>query len=128
MRILLDTCTFLWLTLDAQEFSEKGKILFRDTRNAVYLSSVSAWEIIVKNQLGKLPLPEDADSFVQRQCEQHRIESLPLTDRGVFQLPHLPRHHRDPFDRMIVCQALANGLTILTPDPLIAQYPVMTAW
>jgi len=128
MKILLDTCAFLWLTTDAPELSNKARILFQNTDNAVYLSSVSVWEIIVKHQLGKLPLPGAADAFIKQQCEKHFIESLSLDEKAVFNLSQLPNHHRDPFDRMLVCQAIAYDLTILTSDELIMQYPVATAW
>lgn len=128
MNILLDTCAFLWLTADAPELSTKAKTEFQDTRNAVYLSSVSAWEIIVKHQLGKLPLPDDAEDFIKQQCEKHYIEYLPLTEKAVFQLSRLPNHHRDPFDKMLICQAIAHDLTILTSDSMISQYPVSVIW
>lgn len=128
MRLLLDTCAFLWLASDAPELSPTAKTVFQDTGNTVYLSSVSAWEIIVKHELGKLPLPERAEIFIRRQCESHWIESLPLDAKAVFHLSHLPNHHRDPFDKMLVCQALEHGLTILTSDKMIIQYPVSTIW
>ena len=128
MKILLDTCAFLWLTSDAPELSDKAKILFQNTGNAVYLSSVSVWEIIVKHQLGKLPLPSAADDFIKQQCEKHFIEYLALDEKAVFQLSRLPNHHRDPFDKMLICQAIAHDLTILTSDKMIIQYPVSTAW
>jgi PIN domain nuclease of toxin-antitoxin system len=128
MKILLDTCAFLWLTTDAPELSEKAKILFQNTNNAVYLSSVSVWEIIVKHQLGKLPLPSAADDFIKQQCEKHFVEYLSLDEKAVFNLSRLPNHHRDPFDRMLVCQAIAHDLTILTSDKMITQYPVATVW
>ena len=128
MKILLDTCAFLWLTTDALELSDKAKILFQNAENAVYLSSVSVWEIIVKHQLGKLPLPSAADDFIKQQCEKHFIEYLALDEKAVFHLSRLPNHHRDPFDRMLVCQAIAYDLTILTSDKLIMQYPVATVW
>lgn len=128
MKILLDTCVFLWLTTDAPELSEKAKILFQNIDNSVYLSSVSAWEIIVKHQLGKLPLPNASDDFIKQQCEKHYVEYLALDEKAVFQLIRLPHHHRDPFDKMLICQAIAHNLTILTSDKLIAQYPVATAW
>lgn len=128
MNILLDTCAFLWLTGDAPELTQTARALFQDTDNRVYLSSVSVWEIMVKHQLGKLPLPEPADIFVQQQCQGHFIETLPLEARAVFHLSHLPIHHRDPFDRMLICQAIEHGLTILTADKLIIQYPVSTIW
>ena len=128
MKILLDTCAFLWLATDAPELSDKAKILFQNTNNAVYLSSVSVWEIIVKHQLGKLPLPSAADDFIKKQCEKHFVEYLSLDEKAVFNLSTLPNHHRDPFDRMLVCQAIAYDLTILTSDKLIMQYPVATVW
>jgi PIN domain nuclease of toxin-antitoxin system len=128
MNILLDTCAFLWLTTDAPELSTKAKAVFQDTRNAVYLSSVSVWEIIVKHQLGKLPLPDDAEDFIKQQCEKHYIEYLPLTEKAVFQLSRLPNHYHDPFDKMLICQAIAHDLTILTSDGMISQYPVPVIW
>ena len=128
MKILLDTCAFLWLTTDAPELSEKAKILFQNTNNAVYLSSVSVWEIIVKHQLVKLPLPTAADDFIKKQCEKHFVEYLSLDEKAVFNLSRLPNHHRNPFDRMLVCQAIAYDLTILTSDKMIIQYPVSTVW
>jgi len=128
MKILLDTCAFLWLTTDAPELSDKAKILFQNTENAVYLSSVSVWEIIVKHQLGKLPLPSAADDFIKQQCQKHFIEYLALDEKAVFHLSRLPNHHRDPFDKMLICQAIAHDLTILTSDKMIIQYPVSTVW
>ena len=128
MKILLDTCAFLWLTTDAPELSDKAKILFQNTSNAVYLSSVSVWEIIVKHQMGKLPLPSAADDFIKQQCEKHFVKYLSLDEKAVFNLSRLPNHHRNPFDRMLVCQAIAYDLTILTSDKLIMQYPVATVW
>lgn len=128
MKILLDTCAFLWLTTDAPELSEKAKTLFRNTENTVYLSSVSVWEIIVKHELGKLPLPETAENFIKQQCEKHYIDYLSLDERSVFHLSGLPKYHRDPFDRMLVCQAEEHDLIILTPDKMISQYPVATIW
>ncbi|MDP3333071.1 MAG: type II toxin-antitoxin system VapC family toxin [Methylococcaceae bacterium] len=128
MKVLLDTCAFLWLTTDAPELSDKAKALFQNTDNSVYLSSVSVWEIIVKHQLGKLPLPSSAEDFIKQQCEKHFIDYLALDEKAVFQLSRLPNYHRDPFDRMLVCQAIANDLTVLTSDKLIIQYPVSSVW
>lgn len=84
--------------------------------------------IIVKHQLGKLSLPSAADDFIKQQCEKHFIEYLSLDEKAVFNLTRLPNYHRDPFDRMLVCQAIVNDLTVLTSDELIMQYPVATAW
>jgi len=128
MRLLLDTATFLWVTLGAPQLSENARRLVSDPDNEVYLSAASVWEIVVKHALGRLPLPAPPHEFVPAQRQQHEIEPLPLDEASVLQLGKLPEHHHDPFDRMLVCQAIAHGLTLVTPDRLIMQYPVQTSW
>jgi PIN domain nuclease of toxin-antitoxin system len=128
MNILLDTCTFLWLISDSPELSANARSLFADPGNEVFLSVASAWEIIVKHNLGKLPLPEPPHDFIKNNRIRHRIETLPLEEAAVLQLSRLPEYHKDPFDRILICQAVAGGLTILTPDTHITQYPVRTEW
>ncbi|MEJ2079800.1 MAG: type II toxin-antitoxin system VapC family toxin [Acidobacteriota bacterium] len=128
MRLLLDTCTFLWIILGADALSKRARELHEDPSNEVYLSSVSAWEISVKFALGRLPLPEDPDRFIPEQRRLHGIDPLPLDETAALQLPRLPDLHRDPFDRMLVCQSIVEGLTLLTPDRAIIQYPVRTIW
>jgi len=128
VKILLDTCTFLWIVTDSRELSARARELFQEPANAVYLSSVSAWEIAVKYVLGRLPLPETPDRFVVPMRASHGIESLPLEEEAVLMLLKLPELHRDPFDRMLVCQALAHQLVLLTPDAMIRQYPVSVVW
>lgn len=128
MKLLLDTCTFLWLTLNAKELSRAARKAFTDPDNEVFLSCVSAWEIAIKHGLGKLPLPEAPTEFVSNERGRHGIDTLALTEVATLTLGRLPDLHRDPFDRMLVSQAIVGGLSILTPDPLIQQYPVMTLW
>lgn len=128
MNILLDTCTFLWVVADSKDLSDNARRLFADPDNDVYLSVASAWEIIVKHNLGKLPLPEPPHDFVRNNRILHRIESLPLEEEAVLQLSRLPEYHKDPFDRILICQAIAGSMTILTPDRHITQYPVRTEW
>lgn len=128
MKCLLDTCTFLWIITDSQELSAAAKELFANPNNEVLLSAVSVWELAVKHALGKLPLPSALDRFVIEQRERHRIGALSLHEEAVVHLPKLPALHRDPFDRMLVCQAIEHNCVLLTPDPLIAQYPVRTQW
>jgi PIN domain nuclease of toxin-antitoxin system len=118
----------LWAVTDAPDLSDDARELFADPGNEVYLSSVSAWEISVKNALGKLPLPDSPARYVPAQRKQHGSETLHLDEEAALRLNRLPVLHKDPFDRMLVCQAMAQGLVILTPDRLIAQYPVRTAW
>ena len=128
MKLLLDTCAFIWITTDAPELSARAKELFREPENDVFLSSVSVWEIAVKNSLGRLPLPASPEVFVPFQREQHGIESISLDEESCLQLLRLPKIHQDPFDRMLVCQAIIHSLTILTPDPLVTQYPIRCLW
>jgi len=128
MRLLLDTCTFLWLISDDLKLSGKARSLFESPENEVFLSSVSFWEINVKYQLGKLPLPESPRHYIPKQREAHGIESLALGEADIMHLLVLPSVHKDPFDRMLICQAVEGNMTLLTPDPLIQDYPVKTAW
>lgn len=128
MRLLLDTCAFLWLIRGRAEASARARALFADPANEVYLSAVSAWEIAVKHRLGKLPLGDIPARYVPHERARHGIAPLPLAEADVLLLDKLPDHHADPFDRMLVCQAIAQQMTILTPDPLIARYPVLTNW
>lgn len=124
MKILLDTCDFLWLVSNDPALPEKTRSAVKDLENGVYLSVVSFWEVLVKNARGKLPLPEAPALFVPRQRELHGISSLALTEADVKRLASLPSIHRDPFDRMLICQALNNGMHLASADKLIRQYPV----
>lgn len=128
MNVLLDTATFLWVCLDSPELSKEARRIFVSPANELYLSSVSAWEIAIKHSIGHLPLPQPPDRFIPAQREKHGIESLPLDEESSLHLALLPKLHRDPFDRMLVCQALVHGLVILTSDPLITAYPVRSVW
>ena len=128
MKILLDTCAFLWIITDAEKLSQTARELFVEPDNDVYLSVISVWEISIKYILGKLLLPEPPEHYIPLQRSNHDIDSLPLDEESALQLRRLPELHRDPFDRMLVCQAIVHGLTLLTPDKLITQYPVRTRW
>lgn len=94
----------------------------------MYLSSVSSWEICTKHALGRLPLPEPPEELIPNERERHGIEPLSLDEDSTLQLTRLPHVHRDPFDRMLVCQAVAHGLTIVTSDRDLRRYPVRIVW
>lgn len=128
MKLLLDTCTFLWIATDDAQLSQPARELFVDPANDAYLSAVSSWEIAVKHGLGRLPLPGPPHSYIPLQREAHGIDPLLLDEESALHLARLPRLHKDPFDRMLVCQALVHGLVVLSPDPLISQYPVRVTW
>lgn len=124
MRILLDTCEFLWFVTGDAKLSPRVASAVRDPQNEVFLSVVSFWEICVKHCIGKLPLPLPAAQFVPQQRQLHLIAPLALDEAAVAHLSALPGLHRDPFDRMLVCQANAHGMTLATSDALVRQYPV----
>jgi len=128
MRILLDTCTFLWIITDAPELSTRARQLFREPANEVFLSSVSALEISIKHSIGRLPLPESPETFIPAQREHHGIETFPLEESAALHLTKLPHLHKDPFDRILICQAIIHGMVIMTPDELILQYAVRSIW
>jgi len=128
LKLLLDTCTFLWLNSGLSRVSPLVQGLCADRDNELYLSVVSAWEIALKQIAGRLPLPEPAAQYVPSRREANGIASLDLCEEAVLQLPKLPPLHTDPFDRMLICQAIAHGLAILTPDACIARYPVRVLW
>ena len=113
---------------DDPALSPEARAAFAAPDNEVYLSPVSTWEILVKHGLGRIEMPTPADRFLTRQREAHGIQSLPLDEASVMQLPRLPALHKDPFDRMLVCQAIAHSLVLLTPDEAISRYPVRVHW
>jgi PIN domain nuclease of toxin-antitoxin system len=127
-RYLLDTCTFLWLVAGSDMLPKVVREIIQNPNNEILLSVVSAWEITVKHASGKLPLPQKPDVFVRKQREDHLLQSLALQENHVLTLSKLPDIHNDPFDRMLVCQAVAEGLIVLTPDEAVSQYPVRTVW
>jgi PIN domain nuclease of toxin-antitoxin system len=127
MKLLLDTCTFLWLAGGAS-LSTLAAAAIREPSNEVFLSAVSTWEIASKHRAGRLPLPESPDRLIPVERGQRGVLSLAFDEDSALQVLRLPALHRDPFDRMLISQAIAGGLAIVTPDPLIAQYPVRVIW
>lgn len=126
MRLLLDTHVFLWFISGDEQLPDTIRESIRDADNEAYLSVVSVWEAIIKNKLGKLPLPGDPAQYLPEQRERHLISSLPLDEASVAHLAQLPMIHRDPFDRMLVSQALEHDLTIATVDDKVCAYPIKT--
>ncbi len=128
MRLLLDTVTFIWLVDGDARLSGPVQGLIVDPANEVYLSAASAWEIAIKYGIGRLLLRVPPDEYVTGQRRLHRIESLPVGETAALQVPKLPALHDDPFDRIIVAQAIIEGLAVVTPDRHIKQYPVRVEW
>jgi PIN domain nuclease of toxin-antitoxin system len=128
MKVLLDTCAFLWIASDSPRLSKTAAGIFVDRDNQRYLSAASTWEIAIKHAAGRLPLPERPDVFIPKIRDRSGIAALDIDEESALRAGRLPGLHTDPFDRMLVAQAIVHGLTILTPDPQIEQYGVRVLW
>ncbi|MBW4574240.1 MAG: type II toxin-antitoxin system VapC family toxin [Aphanothece sp. CMT-3BRIN-NPC111] len=122
MQLLLNTHIFLWFISGSDQLSAGFRESIQNPDNEVYLSAVSVWECIIKYQLGKLPLPESPEIYLPKQRERHKIDSLKVNEASVAQLIKLPSLHRDPFDRLLICQALQHNLIIVTADAAVMAY------
>lgn len=124
MSLLLDTHIFLWyISADSRLAPEIAQAI-RTPETHVYLSAISLWECLIKHGLGKLPLPENPEVYLPRQRQRHGIATLDLDEASIRHLVKLPPLHRDPFDRMMICQAIEHGLVFVTMDEAIRRYPV----
>ncbi len=126
MKLLLDTCTVIWL-LTGERILPEGVRAAIDERE-VFLSAASAWEIAIKHARGALRFSRSPEGLVPAARERYGFQSLPIDEASALHVAKLPRLHSDPFDRMLVSQAIVHGLTIVTPDPLVTQYPARTMW
>jgi PIN domain nuclease of toxin-antitoxin system len=127
MKLLLDTATVLWLAADDARLSSRARDAYENKGNVPVISVISIWEILVKHQLGKLPLSRPIEEIL-RTMRADGVMTLSLNESAVRKIAGLPDIHRDPFDRMLICQAIDEGMTIVTPDRLMTSYPVMTLW
>jgi len=125
-KLLLDTCTFLWVLAGDAAITPRVRAALSAPGAELYLSAASAWEISIKQERGRLPLP--ARELVPRMRQRYGIDPLPIDEESALHIARLPVLHRDPFDRMLVSQAIVHGMMIVTPDPLISQYPARTLW
>ena len=123
MKFLLDTHIFLWFISGDARLPAAWRDTIRHPQHEIALSVVSLWEAIIKYQLGKLPLPEPPEKYLPTQRDRHQIASLSLDAASVQHLASLPPLHRDPFDRMLVCQAIEHQFTIVTIDDVFRAYP-----
>ena len=124
MRLLLDTHVFLWYITADSKLPAPFRVAIQDPGNEVFLSAVSVWEAVIKCGLGKLPLPGAPAEYLLQQRAAHGISPLPVDEEAMSHLTGLAPLHRDPFDRLLIAQAIQHGLTIATVDPDIAAYPV----
>lgn len=128
MRALLDTHSFLWFMNGDERLSGTARAILDDIENEVILSVASLWEIAIKTSLGKISLERNFEDLIPQQLVSNEIGVLPIRLKHLSVLTDLPFQHRDPFDRLIIAQAMAEGLPILTRDPAFLDYPVQVLW
>ena len=128
MRLLLDTHTFLWFVLNDARLSANARKLIADPANEIEISPASYWEIAIKISTGKYSLTEPLEIFVEREVRTNQFHILPIEPRHVTPLTGLPFYHRDPFDRIIIAQAIAEQISVVSSDTAFDAYPVNRLW
>ena len=121
MRLLLDTHIALWALTDDPRLSQRARALIDDPANQVLVSAATVWEIAIKHALGRDDMPISADEALEW-FRQAGYDLLPITPAHAAAVEHLPDHHRDPFDRLLVAQAITEPLRLLSRDPLVVRY------
>lgn len=124
MRLLLDTHVWLWMQAEPDKLSPQATDLISDTRNEVLLSAASSWEIAIKFALGRLPLPTDPHDYVSSRMARSGTTGLPVHHHHALHVATLPTHHRDPFDRLLISQAMLEGAILISADRQMAAYEV----
>ena len=128
MKIILDTHAFLWFAENSKKLSQTANILLNNQENKLLLSIASVWEMQIKIGIGKLQLEESLTEIVAKQREVNEVEIFPINLDHIWQLDSLPLHHKDPFDRMLIAQAITENLPILTIDSIFHKYQVNIIW
>lgn len=128
MKLLLDTHSFLWLNNEPKQLSLTVKALLNSGEHELYLSIASPWEIQIKSQLGKLSLAMPIEELVNKNKLENNIQLLPIALSHINYLEQLPQHHKDPFDRIIIAQAIIEEMTVITADQAFADYSAQVVW
>jgi PIN domain nuclease of toxin-antitoxin system len=128
MKYLLDTHAFLWLNDESERLTQTVKELCSSGEHEFYLSMASAWEMQIKHQLGKLSLAMPIAELVIKNTQENNIQLLPIDLSHINYLEQLPSHHKDPFDRIIIAQAIIEGMSIISIDHAFVDYPVNIVW
>lgn len=128
MKFLIDTHCWIWCFTAPEKLNESAQKMIVDHHNDIFLSVASIWEIVIKYSLGKLHLPLPPREYIPERLAKHNMTSLPIVDSHVMQVGELPNHHRDPFDRLLVAQAIVEKIPILTADAKLKKYNVKIIW
>jgi PIN domain nuclease of toxin-antitoxin system len=128
VRLLLDTHAFLWFILDDPQLSTQAKELIIEPDNEIVISPASYWEIAIKISLNKYSLPEPYGVFMEREIVTNEFRILPIEPKHTAALTTLPFHHRDPFDRLLIAQAMVEGIPLVSNDLTLDAYPISRLW
>ncbi|MBC8262733.1 MAG: type II toxin-antitoxin system VapC family toxin [Anaerolineales bacterium] len=128
MKLLLDTHAFIWWDSEPAKLSAQALALCQNSENLLLLSVVSVWEMQIKMQLGKLKLELPLKEIIESQQRTNQIAVLPITLPHVLALENLPTHHKDPFDRLLIAQAIIEDAVLITGDEMFTKYPVKVMW
>lgn len=128
MRMLLDTHAFLWFLLDDPKLSTMARNAIIDPDNDIAISPATYWEIAIKISLNKYTLPEPYEEFIEREIVTNQFDILPIVPRHTAVLTTLPFYHRDPFDRLIIAQAMVEQIPVISGDAAFVTYPVTRIW
>lgn len=128
MRYLIDTVIWLWSVDSVDRINRRGMEILSSGSAQIYFSAATAWEVSIKAALGKLTLPSAPGNCIPAFTEKQGLRPLPVTYLHAVKVYDLPPHHRDPFDRLIIAQAITEKMTLLTADKVFAKYPVDVVW
>ena len=128
MRYLLDTHTFLWMAADPAVLSRKVSKIVRETRHSLYLSAASGWEIALLRKLERIDLPDEPQRFIPEAMQKLATLPIPIGFQTAISAAMLPLIHRDPFDRILIAEAMKEKMIILTKDKVFIKYGVQAVW
>lgn len=128
MKYLLDTHALLWITTDDVRLSNKARDIYLNAENIICFSSASVWELVIKMSIGKIKFEKDLDDFIEVHVKGNNIDILKIELPHILRIANLPFHHRDPFDRLIIAQAIEDSLIILGSDSIFDKYKVNRIW
>ncbi len=128
MKLLFDTHAFMWWDGAPTNLSAQALALCQDPANTLLLSVASVWEMQIKLHLGRLKLDLPLAEIVDSQRRTNNIVVLPIALDHVLALESLPDHHKDPFDRLLIAQAIVEGASLITNDPIVQKYPAQVVW
>jgi len=128
VKLLLDSHAFLWLALDDPKLTQKARELLTSSESNLFLSSATIWELAIKESSGKLKLGAPLERLVEDGVMEFGISYLPVTPRHAHYVSHLPRHHADPFDRMLIAQCHVEAMRLVSGDSKLEAYGVPIVW